>query len=366
MRILHISSAKTFSGTERHFADLCRGLQQRGHEIFVALRPTNEWQQWIDFIPSENILFVSVRNSFGMFSAKRIGRYLIDNKLDVIHAHVGRDYIAAAIASRISKNTSFVLTRHMMAPLKPFHKFALRNAGAAIGVSPAVEKQLKKIFPVEKVHVIPNGLDIADEADTRQLRQQFREFHNIPLDAPLVGTIGELKPAKGQRDFVIAAYEIAKSDKNCHFVIAGIDNSDDGKFRGELRRLVKVFGLEDRFLWLDWLDDTAPFFSALDLFISPSHSESFGLAILEAMVRGIAVISTDTDGARVLLGDTGVRTPVNDPVALAAAVAGLLADNEKRAAIGPSLQKMAVGTFSIATMVDATEGLYHRIASPQK
>ena len=74
VRVLHISSAKTFGGGERHLVDLCRELTTRGHEVFVALRPTNEWQDRLDFLPPERFLHVSIRNSFGMFSARRIGR----------------------------------------------------------------------------------------------------------------------------------------------------------------------------------------------------------------------------------------------------------------------------------------------------
>jgi glycosyltransferase involved in cell wall biosynthesis len=248
-----------------------------------------------------------------------------------------------------------------MFPLKPFHKLALRNLAAAIAVSPAVGDQLAKIFAPQKIHVILNGLDVSAGPDPMEMRRQFREFHGIPLDVSLIGTLGELKPLKGQREFVLAAHEIAKNDPSCRFVVAGTDHSPDGKFRRELRRLVKVFGLEERFLWLDWLDDTGPFYSALDIFVSPSRTESFGLAILEAMARGIAVIATGTDGAKVLVGYVGVLTPVNDPVALAGAMGELLVDDARRTSIGSELQKMAVESFSVERMLDATEGLYRQI-----
>lgn len=93
MRILQLSSAKTYGGGERHLVDLCRELKERGHEIFVALRPTNEWQSRLDFVLLRTFFMFSIRNSFGMFSAKRIGRFLTKNKIDIIHAHVARDYI---------------------------------------------------------------------------------------------------------------------------------------------------------------------------------------------------------------------------------------------------------------------------------
>lgn len=361
MRVLHISSAKNFGGGERHLADLCRGLQDRGHEVFIALRPTNHWEERLDFVPPENFLHVSIRNSFGMFSAQQIGRFLKDHQIDVIHAHVARDYLAAGIACRIAKDTRFVLTRHVVFSLKPFYRFALNNIDAAIAVSGAVRSQLEKIFPAQKVHVIHNGLNIAEGIDAQALGSEFRQLHGIPADALVVGTLGELKPLKGQRDFVLAANEVAKTNPNAYFVVVGIDNTIDKKFRRELRRLAKVFGLEQRFLWLDWLDDTPPFFSAIDMFVSPSHSESFGLAILEAMAHGKPVVATQTDGAKELLGTIGSLTPINSPVDLAAAISGMLADDERRLSMGESLRQTASDRFSFERMLDATEQLYRKI-----
>ncbi len=363
MRILQISSAKTFGGGERHMLDLCRGLQDRGHEVFVALRPTNEWESKLDFVPQEHFLHVSIRNSFGMFSAKRIGRFLKEHDIDIIHAHVARDYLAAGVACRISKETRFVLTRHVMFPLKPFHKFALNNVDAAIAVSPAVRGQLEKIFPSEKVVVINNGLSIPEIGDSDRLGREFRTFHNIPPDAKVIGTIGELKPLKGQRDLVLAANEIAKTDDKAFFVIAGKDNTADRRFRRELRRLVKVFGLEKRFLWLDWLEDTSPFFAALDVFVSPSHSESFGLALLEAMTRGKAVVATATDGAKELLGSVGKLTPIADPVELSQAIISMLNDAGLAKATGQKLREIASERFSLERMVDLTEKLYFDVTA---
>ncbi len=363
MRILQISSAKTFGGGERHMLDLCRGLQDRGHEVFVALRPTNEWESKLDFVPQEHFLHVSIRNSFGMFSAKRIGRFLKEHDIDIIHAHVARDYLAAGVACRISKETRFVLTRHVMFPLKPFHKFALNNVDAAIAVSPAVRGQLEKIFPSEKVVVINNGLSIPEIGDSDRLGREFRTFHNIPPDAKVIGTIGELKPLKGQRDLVLAANEIAKTDDKAFFVIAGKDNTADRRFRRELRRLVKVFGLEKRFLWLDWLEDTSPFFAALDVFVSPSHSESFGLALLEAMTRGKAVVATATDGAKEQHGSVGKLTPIADPVELSQAIISMLNDAGLARATGQKLREVASERFSLERMVDLTEKLYFDVTA---
>ena len=363
MRILQLSSAKTYGGGERHLVDLCRELKERGHEIFVALRPTNEWQSRLDFVPPENFLYVSIRNSFGMFSAKRIGRFLTKNKIDIIHAHVARDYIAASIAGRIAQNTKIVLTRHVLFPMKPFHRLALRNVDAAIAVSDGVKNQISNIFPANKIFVIPNGLAMHDSNERDRSGREFRELHHIPLDATLIGTVGELIPLKGQRDFVLAAHEIVKQIPNCWFVVAGKDNTIDQRFRRELKRLVKVFDMSENFLWLDWVEDLTPLLSSLDVFVSPSHSESFGLAILEAMANQTAVIATATSGAEDLLSDGSLLVPVKDPLAMANSISEMVKDPARCREVGKRLGELARERYSLERMVSATEAIYERICS---
>ena len=360
MRILHISSAKHFTGTERHVVDLCRSLALRGHDVFIALRPTSDWLDRLSFLPPENVLNVSVRNSFGVLSAMKIAEFAREKNIDIIHAHAARDYVPASIACHAAKRSRFVLTRHMLSPLKPFNKFALKNLSKAIGVSEFVGKELRSVFPARKVAVIPNGLDLGHLRDSASLRAEFRSVHDIPADTPLVGTLGELREAKGQRDFILAAAEIVKDMPDCEFVITGLDHTLDKSFRRELRRLAGVLGIRDKILWLDWLDDTAPFYAAIDVFVSPSHSESFGLAILEAMIRGTPVVATATEGAMELLGPDAELVPVSDPVALASAVREMLTDTA-RVARGESLRQRAAEKFSLDRMLDDTERVYEEI-----
>lgn len=363
MRILHISSARTFGGGERHVADLCRGLSDRGHEVFVALRPTNEWQHRLSFLPPENVAHVSIRNSFGVISSLKLAEFVKQNQIDIVHAHVARDYIPASIACLAAKSAKFVLTRHVVFPLKPFNRYALKNISKAIGVSAPVGEGLKRVFPSQKVAVINNGLNVnALQPEERAiLRRDFREFHGVPQDVPLVGTLGELRELKGQRDFILAAGELAKRFPDLHFVVVGKDNSSDRGYRRELRRLAGVLGLSDRFLWLDWIDDTDSFFAAIDLFVSPSHSESFGLAMLEAMAHGKPVVATETQGARELFGAGAKLVKIGDPVALARKVGEIITDQAALAKEGERNRRIAGDKFSFERMIDETEEVYCKI-----
>ncbi len=362
MKILQISSAKNFGGGERHLIDLSKGLIERGHEVFVVVRPTCEWQERLDFLPQENIFPVSIRNSFGIFSAQRIAGFIKKNNIEIAHAHVARDYFPTGLACRIAKTPKFIITRHVLFPLKSFNRFALKNLSTAIAVSDAVNFELKKLFPFEKVVTVSNGVNVEHfaNADREKLGQEFRFEHNIPYDARLITTIGELKPLKGQEDFVLAAQIVAEKFPDTYFAMIGKDNSLDQSFRRKLKRLVKVFGLEDRFLWLNWVIDTAGLLHASDVYVSPSHSESFGLAILEAMAAGRAVVSTATEGAKELLGGENL-VPIEAPVKLAEQICVFLENEKRRKEFGKKLQTRAGENFGLEKMIEQTENVYRKL-----
>jgi len=365
VRVLHINSVRTFGGGEQHFVDLCRGLTKRGHEIFVALRPTNDWEAKLD-LPPENILHVSLRNSYGVLSANRIAEFVRENNIEIVHAHAARDYISASLACRIAKNAEFVLTHHVVFPLKTFHRFALTNLSKSIAVSSRVEANLLRVFPKDKIAFVPNGINVESRAgaDREKLGQAFRFEHDIPFDVPLIGIVGELKLLKGQRDFILAANIVAQKFADARFVIVGKDNTVRQDFRRELKRLVKVFRIEDRFLWLDWVEESSPLLAALDVFVSASHTENFRLAILEAMASGCAIVTTGTQGARETLNETMAKfVPVKDPVQLAAAIGEFLADEKMREDFGRNAQVRAKEKFDAGKMVLETEKVYREISA---
>lgn len=364
MRILQISSAKTFGGGERHLVDLSRCLYDKKHEIFTVLRPNTDWKNKLAFLPEENSFELSLKNSLDILSAWKLAKIIREKNIEIVHAHLARDYSIAAAAIRFAPQAKFVLTRHVLFPANSLHKFILRNLSKAIAVSTAVENELKKILPAEKIVRIHNGIDISrfKTADHEKLHREFRFENNIPFDAPFIGTIGELKPLKGQQDFVLAAQIIAPKFPDAYFAIIGKDNSFSQDFRRELKRLVKVFNLEERFLWLDWVEDTTSVLHSLDIFVSASHSESFGLAILEAMASGTAIVATDTEGAKELL-EAEQLVPVGNPTQLANKICRFLEDEKIKITFGKKAQMKAESDFGVEKMISETEEIYQEISS---
>jgi glycosyltransferase involved in cell wall biosynthesis len=177
----------------------------------------------------------------------------------------------------------------------------------------------------------------------------------MPAGTPLVGSIGELRTLKRHDDFIRAAALILKEFPETQFVLAGV-----GEAREQLEKLVTELGLTDCFHFLGWLDDADKLLCAMDVFVSASETESFGLAIVEAMAAETAVVATATEGAKEVIEDqkTGVLVPIGDVQRIAQSVLNLLRDPEKRRAIATQSAQSAAKKFSLTRMVDDIEKIY--------
>jgi glycosyltransferase involved in cell wall biosynthesis len=216
--------------------------------------------------------------------------------------------------------------------------------------------------PPEKITVVLNGIDVDrfDKARKEFNRAEFLRSWGLPDEGFLVGTVGELKALKGHEEFVRAAKQILYEFKNAYFIIAGVDTSPNGENRTALNRLIEQLNLVDHVRIVGGLEDVAPLLCSLDVFVSASRIESFGLAIAEAMACGVAVVATETAGAREILGqnETGLLVPVGDAQALATAVRALLNDKDRRKYLGNAGGKAVCEHFSLDRMVETTERIY--------
>lgn len=359
MRILQVNSAKTFGGGERHFVDLCQGLVEKGHEVFALINPQSNWGDRLHFL-NDRIFKISIKNSLDFPASLKIASLCKAEKIEIIHAHIAKDFFPVSLACRMLQDTKFFLTRHVLFPMRSIYRVALSNLTKAIAVSEAVAMELSSTLPQEKIVIVPNGIRVENWLGlSRYSREDFLKLHGISREAQIISTLGELKELKGQREFVLAAQIVLNELPRAFFIVVGQDNTPTKSFRRELKRLVNILGIEKNFLFLDWVEDTAELFACTDVFVSPSRSESFGLAILEAMASGVAIVATRTHGAMSLLEDgvSGKLVPIREALELASAIKSLLADEELRKTLGKNAQEKAK-QFSIDRMIDQIEELY--------
>lgn len=359
MNILQISSASSFGGGERYVADLTNSLIARGHNLFAALRPGSPLIRHLE-LPKENILTLPLRNALDVPSAHELERFVRGRRIDVVHAHMARDYSLASYAARRNRQTKFIATRHVLFQLNRLHRHTLARASRVIAVSSAVAKELRRIVNESQIALIPNGIDVErfERARAGFDRAQFLRRMGLPDECLLVGSVGELRTLKRHDDFIRGAAKIVSRFPETHFVLAGVDTTGD--VRKQLEKLVVELGLKDCFHFLGWVDDAESLLCGMDVFVSASETESFGLAMAEAMAAGTPVVATRTEGAQEVVEDqkTGLLVPIGDVDRIAEAVASLLANAERRHTMGAHANEAANTRFSLNRMVDEIEKIY--------
>ena len=354
MRILQICSAHSIGGGERHVIDLSSSLTQRGHDVFAAVGPGSPVAARLSALPRENIGVFRLRNALDVRSAIAIGKFARENKIEMISAHIAKDYPIAALAARRA-GVPFTITRHVLFPMNRLHRTLLRNVSYVIAPSNAVADNLRRerVFPQEKIITIRHGLDI----------ERFPEPVRTHHDSMVVGTIGNLDPVKGFDILIHAAKSVADTMPDVEFKIVGEDRSRRHHNEKGLRDLIARLDIQDSVTIAELSDDIQSTLAGFDLFVSASRSESFGLVIAEAMLSGIPVIATATEGAKEIISDPslGQLVPIGSAQALAEGIAALLRNPNKREQFAISGRANVLKNFSLHRMVDETEALYHRV-----
>jgi len=360
MKILQICSARQLGGGEKHLADLANALARRGHDVFVALTPSSPLLPGLATVPEENVFELRMRNSLNVASGLKLTRFAREHQIEIIHAHVARDYPLAAFVSRRA-GAQLVLTRHVLFPMSGVHRLTLRHTARVIAVSQAVASALRDqdIFAADRIVLIHNGIDV--ERFTRRRKPAANEEQS--RKRLCVGMVGHLAPIKGQEDFIRAAAIVCGLRDDVDFVIAGEDKSRSGENRQSIEGLIKELGLAQRISLNGWVDDVAKLLPTLDLFVSPSRSEPFGLSIVEAMAAGVPVVATMSEGAREIIedGQTGRLVPIGDVAGLARAIGELLSDPDGRDRLGKNAERVVRERFSLGRMIEATEEVYRQV-----
>jgi glycosyltransferase involved in cell wall biosynthesis len=173
-------------------------------------------------------------------------------------------------------------------------------------------------WPPARAHYLPNfAADLAGATPA-------------PLPAPpgvaKLLTLGRLHPNKGF-DILLRALAMLPE---AHLSIGG-----EGPERAALERLADELGIADRVGFLGWRQDVGALLAGCDIFICPSRHEPLGNVVLEAWSAARPVVASAVQGPAALIRDgaTGLLVPKEEPGPLAAAIATLLVDPARAAAI---------------------------------
>lgn len=200
----------------------------------------------------------------------------------------------------------------------------------------------------QKSSIVHNGIDLNHFAAATP--GDFRQQHHIPAQVPLVGTVGRLRPWKGQHRFIEMAAAVVAAEPTTHFVIVGGSPfGGEGDYPAQLRQQAAAQKLDHCLHFTGHLADVRPALAALDLFVHPGDPEPFGLVNVEAMAVGKPVVAFGHGALPeiVLPGQTGLLIPPGDVAALAQAVTTLLQNRKQRQQMGQAGQRRVQERFTI-------------------
>jgi glycosyltransferase involved in cell wall biosynthesis len=185
-----------------------------------------------------------------------------------------------------------------------------------------------------------------------------REALGVADGAPVVGIVGRLQPWKGQHRFLHTLRALHDAGRPAHGVIVG--GSAHGfspGYEDEVRALVPALGLERWVTFAGHVPDARPYVAAMDVLVSASENEPFGIVLAEALAQGVPVVAVADAGPREIVDhdSTGLLVPSPDPALLAAAVGDLLADEPRRRRMGEAAREAARRRFGVETMTLALE-----------
>ncbi|MCH8274417.1 MAG: glycosyltransferase [Armatimonadetes bacterium] len=234
---------------------------------------------------------------------------------------------------------------------------ACRRATALIALTEHDAETYRALGLNDRIEVIPNGIDLPEEKSAPW------PYPNFPVrdGRPLVLFMSRLHPLKGP-DLALEAFRIARAAaRDALLVIAG---PDEYQMAAKLSARVREAGLEGGVLIPGPVTGAAK--SALlqrcNVFILPTESEGFSMAILEAMAHGCAVLTTH--GAHFPeLEDAGAGSLcAREPDALGCRLAALLADPNLTEEMGRRARWLVEERFSWDSITDRLESLYMECA----
>jgi glycosyltransferase involved in cell wall biosynthesis len=331
-------------GAQQFLKRLSEELSKQQFRVIVCpLQPSRNYEIIVLSELFETITLSHRR--FGLFGFFLLIRLIHRLKPDIIHTHLNGANIFGVIAARLNcvrkifshdhSGTEYINRFPILAKstLLPLERFLARFLVKLFVVSNHVADlniRVKKISP-NKIVVLPNWIDFHQFTFDAADREQNRAAFGLSATSFVIGAVGRLSPEKGLTTLVESFAIISKSVPNSYLLIAG-----DGPEKRALELKIKTLNLSERVRLIGFTKDTKAVYSTLDLFILPSHYETFGIALLEAMYCGLPVIASNVGGVPDLVrsGFNGILVEPNNSAQLTSSILNIISDKRLRNSLG--------------------------------
>lgn len=373
MRVIHIAKIIQIAGAERHLLTLLPALRAAGidAQMIVLEKSSTATRSFIDQLeqagvpttvlpapPAQNLVNGAVPSLL-----RQMRQILRTNPPDIVHTHLIHGDIYGLAAAKLAGVRHNVSSRHNLDPFRRRRKWQIITWGlwrlfsGGIAISDAVRDFVIDVehAPPAKISTIKYGILPSTHAEDRSV---VRREWGIDAHAPVIGSVSRLIKQKGLTHALDAFAQICRDFPDAHYVIAG-----DGELRPVLEDHARQLGLADSVHFLGWQDNPHRVFAAIDVLLTPSLWEGFGVVFLEAMAHSLPIVSTNVPPMPeiILDGITGYTVAPGSADALIEPLRRLLTDADLRRQMGEAGRTRLLTEFSVDTMTRQTIEFYERI-----
>lgn len=347
LRVLHLVNevVDTGNGIVNVTVDLAIDAHARGHEVAVA----SSGGGFVDLLRSSGVAHhrIDFRGE-PLRSFSKLRALIADFQPDIVHAHTVAPCVLAAAVRAVPGGPDFTLVATMH---NVYQRSSLLMASAdmTVGVAQSVSDVVgSRRIRSPLLATVVNGV-------VNSPRRGRTDPVARGLGPRSIVAVGAVSHRKGV-DVLLAAFEIlATTRRDLHLWFIG--NKDWEEFVHEAESSVHA----DRVHLIGLADDPTAFLGEATVVALASRREGLALSLLEAREAGAAIVATETDGAREGLdaGEAGLLVPVDDPDALATALARVIDDRECR----DDLRRRSANgldRFSVTRMAREYEEVYRR------
>ncbi|HLO79559.1 MAG TPA: N-acetyl-alpha-D-glucosaminyl L-malate synthase BshA [Chitinophagaceae bacterium] len=363
----------TFGGSGVLATELGKALADKGHNVHFIT-----YQQPVRLTGfSANIFYHEVRvPTYPLFDyppyetalASTMVDVIRNNHLDLLHVHYAIPHAAAAyMAKKIleeeGKNIPFITTLHGTditlvgrdKTYAPVVAFSINQSDAITAVSNNLREETYSTFHIEKeIEVIYNFVDVA-----RFDRKPIDAFRKViaPNGERILMHASNFRKIKRVQDVIHVFHKVNEKIPSKLLLVG------DGPERPMAEELARELKICDEVRFVGKQNDMEEIFAVTDLFLLPSEYESFGLAALEAMAAGAAVVSSNAGGLPEVIeqGVCGYMANVGDTTAMSNYAFDILKDNDRLQQFKKAAKDQAL-KFDIHNIVPQYEKLYDNVA----
>ena len=356
MKILHLSSEKSWRGGERQISFLIEEHRKKAVDVFVACRKNSAFEEYCRKNSISHRSF-SFSGEFDISTALCTKKYCNDENIDIIHTHSGKSHGLAYLSYLLGNKTPLVVSRRVDFPIKgniiSRAKYNSACVKRIICVSDAIKEIVEpSIKNPERLVTIHSGIDTSLFAD--QERNDFlREKFNIPKSKTIVVNTSAIAPHKDYYTFVDTAELVLKQSPDFHFFIIG-----DGPEKNIIAEYISRKNLKSNITMTGFMDNVPEILKSADIFLITSKTEGLGTTILDSFASNLPVVATNAGGIPELVidGKTGLLAMSGNSKMLSKHIIELSKDavlrNKITEAAGKHLQKFtktatAEKTFSV-------------------